>query len=63
MKFHGFTKSDLTNYPSLIACSVWLKGCNFICPYCHNPMLVGDSDECGQFDEEEILPDRNINMI
>ncbi|HAL18165.1 MAG TPA: anaerobic ribonucleoside-triphosphate reductase activating protein, partial [Spirochaetaceae bacterium] len=21
---------------------LWLKGCNLACPYCHNPLLVGD---------------------
>ncbi|HAL19067.1 MAG TPA: anaerobic ribonucleoside-triphosphate reductase activating protein, partial [Spirochaetaceae bacterium] len=42
MRFSGLQKSDLINYPSLIACSLWLKGCNLACPYCHNPLLVGD---------------------
>ena len=57
MRFSGLQKSDLVNYPSLIACTLWLKGCNLVCPYCHNPLLVGDvlrQDE-GSIGEDEFF--------
>ncbi len=36
----GFIRVDSVNYPSLIACTVFTRGCNFRCPYCHNPGFV-----------------------
>lgn len=38
----GFVRVDSVNYPGLVACTVFTKGCNFRCPYCHNPSLVCD---------------------
>ena len=55
MVFSGLQKSDLVNYPSLIACTLWLKGCNLACPYCHNPLLTGkkiDDGETGVSEDE-----------
>ena len=31
----------MIDYPGKVACVVFLSGCNFTCPYCHNPALVG----------------------
>ena len=36
----GITKSSLIDYPKKISAVVFLMGCNFNCPYCHNPELV-----------------------
>lgn len=40
MKIGGFVKSSLINYPGKIAAVIFTQGCNFRCPYCHNPQLV-----------------------
>ena len=40
MKIGGLQKVSLIDYPGLICASVFLQGCNFQCPYCHNPELV-----------------------
>jgi pyruvate formate lyase activating enzyme len=40
MKIGGLQKVSLIDYPGLICASVFLQGCNFKCPYCHNPELV-----------------------
>lgn len=46
MTFSGFEKTDLINYPGLVASTVFTCGCNFRCPYCHNPeFVVQGSDE------------------
>ena len=42
--FGGFIRVDSVNYPSLISCTVFTRGCNFRCPYCHNPSFVIPSD-------------------
>jgi len=36
----GLQKLTLIDYPSKIAATVFLTGCNFRCPFCHNPELV-----------------------
>jgi len=40
MKIGGFQKLSLIDYPDNLSCIVFTKGCNFRCPYCHNPELV-----------------------
>lgn len=40
MLIGGFQKSSLIDYRGKIAAIVFLQGCNFACPYCHNPELV-----------------------
>ena len=59
MTFSGFEKTDLINYPGLVATTVFTCGCNFRCPYCHNPeFVVQGSDETyfGEtYTEDEIL--------
>jgi pyruvate formate lyase activating enzyme len=40
MKIGGFVKSSLVNYPGKVAAVIFTQGCNFRCPYCHNPKLV-----------------------
>ena len=53
MRFGGFSRMDLVNYPSLVAATVFVNGCNFRCPYCHNaPLVRGQADD---FSDEEVL--------
>ena len=53
MKIGGLQKLTLLDYPGKTACTVFLPGCNFRCPYCHNGGLVlPDSREPGIPEEE-----------
>ena len=54
MQFGGFEKFTLIDYPTKVACMVYTIGCNFRCPYCHNPELV-DETVSTAIDEKEIL--------
>lgn len=45
MRIGGFEKSTLIDYPGKIACMIYTIGCNFRCPYCHNPELVDETAE------------------
>ncbi|HAP43548.1 MAG: anaerobic ribonucleoside-triphosphate reductase activating protein [Spirochaetes bacterium GWD1_61_31] len=36
----GLQKLSLVDYPGRVACVLFLPGCNFACPYCHNPELL-----------------------
>ena len=59
MTFGGFQKTDLINFPGMVASTVFTRGCNFRCPYCHNPEFViqgSDQTYFGEtYPEEEIL--------
>jgi pyruvate formate lyase activating enzyme len=46
MNIGGIQKNSLIDYPGKLSCVIFLSGCNFDCPYCHNPSLVRGSDEC-----------------
>ncbi len=45
MIFGGLEKITLVDYPGKVACVVYTIGCNFHCPYCHNPELVDETVE------------------
>ena len=36
----GLQKTSLIDFPGKVSCVVFLTGCNFKCPYCHNPDLA-----------------------
>ena len=36
----GLQKNSLIDYPGKLSCVLFLSGCNFNCPYCHNPQLL-----------------------
>ncbi|MFZ2970239.1 MAG: anaerobic ribonucleoside-triphosphate reductase activating protein [Minisyncoccia bacterium] len=40
MLIGGFQKFTLLDYPGKIAAVVFTTGCNFRCPFCHNPEIV-----------------------
>lgn len=40
MIFGGMQKLTLLDYPGKVACTLFTKGCNFYCPFCHNAFLV-----------------------
>ena len=40
MKIVGIQKLTLLDYPGKVACTVFLDGCNFRCPFCHNAELL-----------------------
>jgi len=40
MKIGGLQKLTLIDYPNTLACTVFLSGCNFRCPWCYSPELV-----------------------
>ena len=52
MRIGGLQKLTLLDFPGHVACTVFLHGCNFRCPFCHNAPLVLGTDVIS---EEEIL--------
>ena len=52
LKLCGFQKTTLLDYPGYVACTLFLGGCNFRCPFCHNSGILDDSaDESITMDE------------
>ena len=40
MKLAGLQKLTLLDDPGHVACTVFVQGCNFRCPFCHNSELI-----------------------
>ena len=53
MKIHGLQKMTLLDFPGHVACTVFLGGCDFRCPFCHNFELADGSAQ-PLMEEEEL---------
>ena len=45
MRIAGLQKCTLLDYPGKVACTVFLPGCNFGCPFCPNYELIANPEE------------------
>jgi pyruvate formate lyase activating enzyme len=56
MHIGGFQKTSLIDFPGTVACVVFTTGCNFVCPFCHNPDLAaGPVTGTGSHTPEDIF--------
>lgn len=55
MIFGGLQKLTLLDFPGTVSCIVFTKGCNFLCPFCHNAPLVNRAGDAQEIDEEEVI--------
>ncbi|HAN09887.1 MAG TPA: anaerobic ribonucleoside-triphosphate reductase activating protein [Clostridiales bacterium] len=55
MIIKGFLKTSLIDYPNKIATTIFVGGCNFKCPFCHNGDLVLSSNKLKTYTEDEIF--------
>ncbi|MDR1655948.1 MAG: anaerobic ribonucleoside-triphosphate reductase activating protein [Deltaproteobacteria bacterium] len=52
----GIVKTSTLDYPAKICAVIFTQGCNFHCPYCHNPdQIQGPGNYPGALDETEIM--------
>lgn len=51
----GFQKLTLLDFPGKVACTVFTKGCNFRCPFCHNAFLVEGGIDTETIDSREVI--------
>ncbi len=65
MIFKGLQKESLIEWPGKICAVVFVSGCNFRCPYCHNRDLVLTPEKLPDIDEREILAQlkENKNLL
>ncbi|MDD3046087.1 MAG: anaerobic ribonucleoside-triphosphate reductase activating protein [Candidatus Pacebacteria bacterium] len=55
MRIGGLQKTTLIDYPSEIACVVFLAGCNFRCPFCFSKELVLEDIDLFEISFEEFF--------
>lgn len=55
MNIQGLQKVTLLDYPGKVACTVFLAGCNFRCPFCHNASLVTHVDSDRNIPESDVI--------
>ncbi len=49
----GMEKFSMVDYDGFISCTVFTRGCNFLCPFCHNSSLV--TGEAAEIPQEEVF--------
>ena len=54
MNLSGIQKTTLIDYPGKVATTLFTYGCNFRCPFCHNPELVVKK-EGWTVEEEDVI--------
>ncbi|MBF0467828.1 MAG: anaerobic ribonucleoside-triphosphate reductase activating protein [Desulfamplus sp.] len=61
LRLGGFQKNTLIDFPGVVASLVFTQGCNFRCPYCHNPGLITLDQPCilTPFDRRDSLIDES----
>lgn len=52
MKIYGLQKMTLLDFPGHVACTVFLGGCDFRCPFCHNFELANGASSPVMNDDE-----------
>ncbi|MGI6377877.1 MAG: anaerobic ribonucleoside-triphosphate reductase activating protein [Bacilli bacterium] len=55
MDFVGIEKLSLVDYEGKLTCTLFMAGCNFRCPFCHNASLVLQDYSINPIPFEEIL--------
>ena len=55
MKIGGMQKMTLLDYPGKVACTIFMSGCNFKCPFCHNRDLVFIPERYEYFDPADVM--------
>ncbi|MBN2410532.1 anaerobic ribonucleoside-triphosphate reductase activating protein [candidate division KSB1 bacterium] len=65
MKIAGLQKFSLIDYPGKISAVVFTRGCNFRCPFCHNPELVLPESYAELYPPEKIFQffDKRRNQL
>lgn len=55
MRISGLQKLTLLDFPNLVACTIFLPGCQFKCPFCQNASLVLDLTQVDEISEDYIF--------
>jgi len=55
MKIAGFQELSLIDFPKNLAAVIFTQGCNFRCPFCHNPQLIPNLGSGEYISEEDFF--------
>lgn len=55
MKICGLNKTTLLDYPGKVASTIFIGGCNFRCPFCHNSSLISPGQAFPGISQEDVL--------
>ncbi len=55
LKIGDMQKMSLKDYPDKMACTIYMSGCNFKCPYCYKRDLVFIPENNSYVDSEEVM--------
>ena len=55
MVIGGLQKFSLSDFPGRLSAIVFAQGCNFRCPYCHNPELVDPGRFLSPVSEKDVI--------
>ncbi|HOL20202.1 MAG TPA: anaerobic ribonucleoside-triphosphate reductase activating protein, partial [Candidatus Hydrogenedens sp.] len=62
MKIGGIQPFSLSDYPGCVSAILFTQGCNFRCPFCHNPSLVLPELFQSPIPQEEIMQFLHLRM-
>jgi len=51
LRINGFEGVSLIDFPATVCSIVYTSPCNFKCPFCHNPSLIGVNDDTMDVDK------------
>ena len=54
MRILGFQKTTLLDYPHKLASTIFVGGCNFRCPFCHNALIVNQDKSVDKISVESV---------
>lgn len=63
MKIGGFVKTTLSDWDGKVSCIIFLSGCNFSCPYCHNPEIARGRTDPIELDSVMEYVERNKDFL
>lgn len=55
MRILGLQKTTLLDYPHKVACTIFLGGCNFQCPFCHNAQIINESPSLYEYSMDDLF--------
>ena len=55
LKIKGFLENSLIDWDGRISAVIFISGCNFACPFCHNGILVKPNNDVAEIAQDKIL--------
>ena len=62
MQIYGLMKTTLLDYPGKVASTIFLGGCNFRCPFCHNMDLITGLKEIDPIPLQDVIKHLNLRQ-